>query len=50
MEIGGLLILIIAIYLAFKVAGVAFKLLLWAVVIGVGYWLLAPHIGLPMPG
>lgn len=50
MELVGVLVLIVVLYLAFKVAGVVFKLLLWACVLGVGYWLLAPHLSLPMPG
>lgn len=50
MELVGVLVLLVVIVLAFKVAKFAFKLLLWACVLGVGYWLLAPHLGLPMPG
>lgn len=50
MELAAVLVLIVVVYLAFKVAGWLFKLLLWACVLGLGYWLLAPHLGLPMPG
>ena len=43
----GLAIVLLALYLAFKVAGVLLKLLLWAVVLAGAYWLLAPLLGLP---
>ncbi|MGV8943657.1 hypothetical protein [Thermomonas sp.] len=42
-----ILAIIIGIWLAIKVVGAAFKLVLWLAVFGVGYWLLAPHFGLP---
>lgn len=45
----GILLLIVCIWLAFKVVGFLFKLLLWAVVIVGVYWLLAHFLGLPMP-
>ena len=44
-----IVVLIVGVYLAIKVAGFALKLLLWAVVIGIAYWLLAPMLGLPLP-
>lgn len=50
MEFVGLAVLLVVVYFAFKVAGLFFKLALWAVVLGIGYWLIAPHLGLPMPG
>lgn len=45
----GIVLVVVGIYLAIKVAGFALKLLLWAVVLGVAYWLLAPMLGLPTP-
>jgi len=45
-----IIVVIICIYLAFKVAGFLFKLLMWALVIGGLYWLAAPYLGLPFPG
>ncbi|MET0894185.1 MAG: hypothetical protein ABWY01_11560 [Pseudoxanthomonas sp.] len=44
-----MVLVVVGVYLALKVAGFAFKLLLWAVVIGIVYWLLAPMLGLPLP-
>jgi hypothetical protein len=43
----GIAILLLALYLAFKVAGVLLKLLLWAVVLAAAYWLLASLLGWP---
>lgn len=40
----------LAAYLAFKAVGLVVRLLLWTVVLGAAYWLLAPHLGLPLPG
>ncbi|UHQ19265.1 hypothetical protein LVB87_13920 [Lysobacter sp. KIS68-7] len=45
----GILILIVCLWLAFKVVGVLIKIALWAVVIGGIYWLLAPYFGWPWP-
>ncbi len=42
-------LVIVGIYLAIKVAGFALKLVLWVVVLGAAYWLLAPMLGLPIP-
>lgn len=50
MELAGVLVLVVVLVLAFKAAKWVVKLLLWACVLGVGYWLLAPRLGLPMPG
>lgn len=50
MELVTVLVLVLVVYLAFKAAGWLFKLLLWACVLGLGYWLMAPRLGLPMPG
>jgi len=44
-----LVVVILGIYLALKVAGFLFKLLLIVIVLGGAYWLLAPHVGLPLP-
>lgn len=43
----GIVLLVLGIWLAVKVAGLVMKLLLWAVIIGVAWWLLAPYLGLP---
>lgn len=43
----GILLVVVALYLAFKVAGFALKLLMWALVVLGLYWLLAPLLGLP---
>jgi hypothetical protein len=43
----GLLIIIVCVWLALKVAGVLLKVLLWALVLFGVYWLLAPLLGLP---
>ena len=45
----GWVILLLALWLAFKVAGVLLRVLLWVVVIALLYWLLAPLLGLPQP-
>lgn len=45
----GIILLLICIYLAFKVMGVVLKLALWGLVLVGAYWLLAPHLGLPLP-
>lgn len=45
----GWVVLLLALWLAFKVAGVLFRVLLWVLVIGLLYWLLAPLLGLPQP-
>ncbi len=42
-------VLAVGIYLAFKLAGVAFKLLMWGLVLLAAYWLLAPLLGMPRP-
>lgn len=49
MTIVGWAILLLALWLAFKVAGALFRALLWLVVIVLAYWLLAPLLGLPRP-
>jgi hypothetical protein len=45
----GWAILLLALWLAFKVAGVLFRVLLWLLVAVLLYWLLAPLLGLPRP-
>ncbi len=45
----GILLVVVGLYLALKVAGFALKLAFWALVIFGIYWLLAPHLGLPWP-
>lgn len=44
-----ILLVIIGLYFAFKVAGFFLKLVLWALVIFGIYWLAAPYLGLPWP-
>lgn len=45
----GILLLIVCLWLAFKVVGFLVKLGLWALVIGGVYWLGAHFMGLPLP-
>ena len=45
----GILILIVCIWLAFKVVGVLFKILLWGAVIVGLWWVAAPFLGMPRP-
>jgi hypothetical protein len=49
MSIVGLLVLIVCIWLFFKVAGALFKLALVVVAIGVIWYLVAPLLGMPRP-
>ena len=42
-------LIVVGIYLAIKVAGFALKLVMWLLVLGTAYWLLAPILGLPTP-
>ena len=44
-----IVLIVVGIYLAIKVAGFALKLLMWLLVLGAAYWLLAPMLGLPSP-
>ncbi len=43
----GIILVVVGLYFAFKVVGVAMKLLMWGIVIFGLYWLLAPTLGLP---
>ena len=43
----GIILVIVGLYLAFKVAGFFLKLLMWALVILGIYWFAAPYLGLP---
>jgi len=45
----GILIAIIAAWLALKVLGFVLKLALWGVVLFGLYWFAAPYLGLPLP-
>ena len=45
----GIVLVIIGLYFAFKVAGFFLKLLMWALVILGIYWFAAPYLGLPRP-
>jgi hypothetical protein len=44
-----IVVVLVAIYLAIKVAGAVLKLLMWALVLLGLYWFLAPYLGLPPP-
>ena len=50
MSIVAIVIILVGLWLAFKAVGLFIRLLIWAVILGAVYWLLAPHLGLPMPG
>ena len=43
----GIVLVLVALYLAMKVVGVVLKLLMWGLVLFGLYWFLAPHLGLP---
>lgn len=43
----GIVLVVVGIYFAMKVAGFVFKLALWALVLFGAYWFLAPYLGLP---
>ncbi|HEU0306493.1 MAG TPA: hypothetical protein VFR30_05950 [Lysobacter sp.] len=43
----GIVLVILGLYFAFKVAGFFLKLLMWALVILGIYWFAAPYLGLP---
>ena len=45
----GIVLLVLFLYLAIKVVGFALKSAFILLLIGVGYWLLAPMLGLPLP-
>ena len=49
MSLIGIALVIIALYLAIKVAGFMLKLVFWAIVLFGLYWLLAPLLGWPHP-
>ena len=49
MSIVGILILIVCIWLFFKVAGALFKVALVIAAIAVAWYLLAPLLGMPRP-
>ena len=45
----GIVIVVVCLYLALKVAGAVAKLAMWALVLVGAYWFLAPYLGLPWP-
>ena len=45
----GIAVILIGLYIAFKLVGVVFKILAWSVIIITAYWLVAPHLGWPTP-
>ena len=49
MSLIGIVLIVVGIYLAIKVAGFALKLAMWILGSAGVYWLLAPYLGLPYP-
>lgn len=47
MNLIGIILVVLGLYLAFKVAGFFLKLLMWALVVFGIYWFAAPYLGLP---
>jgi hypothetical protein len=45
----GIILVVIGLFLALKVAGFVMKLAMWALVLFGLYWFLAPRFGLPWP-
>lgn len=45
----GIALVVLGLYLAFKVAGFVLRLAMWALVVLGIYWLASPHLGLPWP-
>lgn len=43
----GLVVVVVGVYLAFKVAGAALQLALWLVILVAAYWFAAPILGWP---
>ena len=44
-----IVLIVIGVWIAIKVAGALLKLLFWGVALAGVYWLLAPYLGLPWP-
>ena len=49
MSLVGLLVLVLCLWLALKVAGFFLRVVLWIGVLVGLYWLLAPMLGMPRP-
>jgi hypothetical protein len=49
MSLTGILLLLVAIYAALKVASALFKTLLWIGILLFVWWYFAPQIGVPFP-
>jgi hypothetical protein len=49
MSLFGIVLVVLGLYLAFKVAGFVLKLAMWLLVLFGLYWLLAPVFGWPWP-
>lgn len=49
MSIVAIVIILVGLWFAFKAVGMVVRLLIWAVIIAAVYWLVAPHLGMPMP-
>jgi hypothetical protein len=45
MSLLGLVLIVVGLYFAFKVAGLVLKLAMWALVLVGLYWLIGPHLG-----
>ena len=42
-------LLAVAAWFVVKTLGMVLRLALWAAIVGIGYWYLAPRLGLPWP-
>ena len=49
MEWIALALVVLGLYLAFKLVGFVLKLAMWVVVLAALYWLAAAYLGLPLP-
>ncbi len=49
MSLVGIVVLIVAIYAAFKVFGALFKTILWIGILLFAWWYFGPRIGIPFP-
>lgn len=49
MDIVALVVVVVALWLAFKLVGLLLRTAMWALVLGGLYWLIAPLAGWPMP-
>lgn len=45
-----LVVIAVGLYVAFRAVGFVVRLLVWGAILLAGGWLLAPHLGLALPG